>query len=106
MSPIRWRGSPVNVQQRIIPFRPGRCSIKNTHSLEDYFLWPKSKRCWCFEHSENWTIRLFFEDWIADRTLSKRKTAFQQTTHTQMRQVLENDACMGPKLYLIGCKWN
>ena len=28
------------------------------------------------ERSEDWTIRSVFEDWIADRTLSRRKTAF------------------------------
>ena len=50
------------------------------------------------ERSEDWTIRSVFEDWIADRTLSRRKKAFLETTHTQMMHVLQNEACMEPKV--------
>ena len=50
------------------------------------------------ERSEDWTIRSVFEDWIADRTLSRRKTAFLETTHTQMMHVLENENCMEPNV--------
>ena len=50
------------------------------------------------ERSEDWTIRSVFEDWIADRTLSRRKTAFLETTHTQMMHVLENESCMEPNV--------
>tara|TARA_Y100001968_G_scaffold110928_1_gene100467 strand:+ start:87 stop:422 length:336 start_codon:yes stop_codon:yes gene_type:complete len=50
------------------------------------------------ERSEDWTIRSVFEDWIADRELSRRKKAFLETTHTQMMHVLENEACMEPNV--------
>ena len=39
-----------------------------------------------------------FETWTADRTLSRRKTAFLEKTHTQMMLVLENEACMEPNV--------
>ena len=50
------------------------------------------------ERSEDWTIRSVFEDWIADRTLSRRKKAFLETTHTQMVHNLEYEACMEPNV--------
>ena len=50
------------------------------------------------ERSEDWTIRSVFEDWIADRTLSRRKKAFLETTHTQMVHNLEYEACSEPNV--------
>ncbi len=46
------------------------------------------------ERSEDWTIRSVFEDWIDDRTLSRRKKAFLETTHTQMVHNLEYESVM------------
>ena len=50
------------------------------------------------ERSEDWTIRSVFEDWIADRTLSRRKKAFLETTHTQMVHNLEYESVMEPNV--------
>ena len=50
------------------------------------------------ERSEDWTIRSVFEDWIPDRTLSRRKKAFLETTHTQMVHNLEYEACSEPNV--------
>ncbi len=45
------------------------------------------------ERSEDWTIRSIFEDWIADRKLSRRKIAFLETIHSQTVNSLNYGSC-------------
>ena len=50
------------------------------------------------ERQEDWTFRSVFEDWIADKKLSRRKLAWLESEFRNSMWVLDRENCLSPKV--------
>ena len=50
------------------------------------------------ECRDDWTIHSIFEDWIADKKLSRRKIGFLETVYSNTLHDLNHESCLSPNL--------